>query len=171
LSFSGKGIKQTKAEHIIICSPTETGRNKMGYTHYWTQNKSFSSDEWLSLKQRVGKIINWAKENGIKIVSEFIQNELPIIDDDSIQFNGYQDEGHETFCIKREFSKRRASNFCKTAGKPYDLIVCLTLIAIGDLNPDILKVTSDGEWGEDWHEAECTYQEIFGKKVDNILSN
>lgn len=144
----------------------------MGYTHYWSRKAKFSENEWLALKERVSKIINWANEHGIKMVSkaDCDLSYLSIIDDNFIQLNGYEDEGHECFVIEREFNKRNPSDFCKTARKPYDIAVCMTLLVIYDLNPDLLEISSDGDWNSDWKDAREAYAEIFGKEIDNVLA-
>jgi hypothetical protein len=56
-------------------------------------------------------------------------------------FNGYEnlDLDHETFSIERAIE----SEFCKTARKPYDLLVVATLIAASQMLPGF-TFASDG---------------------------
>jgi hypothetical protein len=65
-----------------------------------------------------------------------------------ISFNGVEDDSHETFHIQRTITREPRYegdnprwNFCKTAYKPYDVVVtaCLTYLATKGF-----EVTSDG---------------------------
>ncbi|PWC64028.1 hypothetical protein TSH7_10065 [Azospirillum sp. TSH7] len=58
------------------------------------------------------------------------------------------DLGHESFVLNR--TKDRA--FCKTARKPYDLVVCAVLAVAQMVAPDAISVTSDGD-SDDWWPA------------------
>ena len=93
---------------------------KMGYTRYWktTENK-YDADAINTIKN----IIKIAKEDyGIIIRGPDGFGE-PIINDDYIALNGDGENNleHETFLI--ENGKPDEFNFCKTARKPYDLVV------------------------------------------------
>ena len=82
---------------------------------------------------------------------------------DEINFNAMHPENFEDFCNTRRISSLNRSvlrtgspegfSFCKTARKPYDVVVCATLIAIKHHLGDYVSVSSDGdfdnvnEWG------------------------
>jgi hypothetical protein len=59
--------------------------------------------------------------------------------------------GHETFAIQRK-RKVKKFEFCKTAGKPYDLMVCTCLILLKWYFKDKVSISSDGDM-EDWQPA------------------
>ena len=59
-----------------------------------------------------------------------------------------------------------AFDFCKTARKPYDLAVCLVLLAMKRHAPKSVKVSSDGDWDGEWKEAREVYKSLFGVEVD-----
>lgn len=68
-----------------------------------------------------------------------------------ICFNGIGEAAHETFCVEAVIpakAKRddRGEFFacCKTAGKPYDTVVCACLIILRVYFGDEIRVTSDG---------------------------
>jgi len=86
----------------------------MGYTNYWTQKRAFTNDEWKKVKDEY----EWLKEMGEGIIVDQSENK------DEIMFNGMAIKGldHETFCIDKK-NNDPSFNFCKTARKPYDLIV------------------------------------------------
>ena len=93
----------------------------MGYSNYWTQDKSFSDDEWKQIKDEY---------NYIKTVfGEFIEDQTE--SDNQIAFNGKGEENQcETFILLQHANKtvkyerhNPAFNFCKTRQLPYDLAV------------------------------------------------
>jgi hypothetical protein len=91
-----------------------------------------------------------------------------------IRFNGWGDNGHETFLITREMSdysirdpeSGESFDFCKTARKPYDVAVCLVLLSIARHAPKSFSISSDGDWDVEWSEARKIYKELFGVEVD-----
>ena len=64
---------------------------------------------------------------------------------------GHETLGHETFEIQRQV-KEREYNFCKTARKPYDLMVCTCLILLKWYFKDLVSISSDGGM-KDWQPA------------------
>jgi hypothetical protein len=75
----------------------------------------------------------------------------------AICFEGKGELGHEPFLLTsadvetdQEFSP--CIGFCKTARKPYDMLVCATLILVNNIAPDLLDIRSDGGI-EDWEPA------------------
>jgi hypothetical protein len=92
---------------------------------------------------------------------------MPIINETEIWFNGesklYMD--HETFCVS--WKGDRDFNFCKTAQKPYDLLVCLSLLSLlNHFGSEIFQLSSDGD-AEEWQEAVDLYNDVTGKGVSN----
>lgn len=91
----------------------------------------------------------------------------PQVDNDCIRFNGWKDEGHETFLVSRESQPRgneSTFDFCKTERKPYDLAVMLCLIIMHEAAPGSFRVESDGEWDGEWVPARQAYEKLFGKE-------
>jgi len=58
---------------------------------------------------------------------------------------------HETFNIQRKVETREFE-FCKTARKPYDLMVCICLILLKWYFKDKVSISSDGDM-KDWQPA------------------
>jgi hypothetical protein len=141
----------------------------MGYTHYYYQKKSFSTSEWTDIQNAVKQIVSYCNKNKIKLVYEYNLDSAPEVNGSVVRFNGYQDEGHETFVLEKKMPKPEPwqSNqneyfcFCKTARKPYDLAVGLVLLAMTNLSDGVVSVSSDGDWDSEWQAIRSTYEEIF----------
>lgn len=116
----------------------------MGYTHYW----KVSPEAARQLLQKWPFILRDAKaycdevsrRDGIVIQFEDDDACPAAFADDAIQFNGADSLGHETFIFSPSESK---FEFCKTAGKPYDVMV-LGVLCIAKHHAPLLDVTSDG---------------------------
>jgi hypothetical protein len=135
----------------------------MGYTHYW-YTKTFAPKVWRQLILDVGTLYaNLPPE--VVLTGCLKYGELPYFGEDAIWFNGKPD--YETFVLHREnFSTREANvfNFCKTAQKPYDLMVCAVLLTAKYLSPDSIRLSSDGD-EDDWQEAEQFVWNTLGYNV------
>lgn len=86
----------------------------------------------------------------------------------AIVLDGKGELGHEPFLLTsaphEEDDKFGACMwFCKTARKPYDLLVCATLILVECYAPGMLKIHSDGD-PEDWGPA-LEFARMYDKKA------
>ena len=93
---------------------------------------------------------------------------LPKFLQDQIWFNGDESKGHdhETFYLKwnkKDEDGEDLWGFCKTARKPYDLLVCMSLLALENAfqDPKVFSYSSDGDEPE-WQRAKDLYAEIMG---------
>jgi len=130
----------------------------MGYTHYWTIKEPISADAFAKLQEGIKAIIETANEAGISISNEST--------DGTIAFNGAGRDAHETFVIQvgdTEF------NFCKTAEKPYDAVVCASLILLKKELGDKVTVSSDGGWHK-WQGGRLLYETVFDIQPESVLS-
>lgn len=147
----------------------------MGYTHYFSQSRSFSKDEWNRVKDGLRKIVCQCIGEGIDLQFEYDDERELEISDTMIRFNGVDDMGHETFIVCKDVPKHQAwedhtkpvFQFCKTARKPYDLAVCLSLLWIQSVAPNVLQIASDGGNAE-WNPVRQIYQNLFGEKPPKI---
>lgn len=86
-----------------------------------------------------------------------------------IYFNGCDadhnndDLGHETFYLSRD---GKNSRFCKTARKPYDLMVQACLLVAKYHNPNRISIDTDG-WDEDWEVAIAFVKDVLGYTIEN----
>jgi hypothetical protein len=96
----------------------------------------------------------------------------PMINESEVWFNGDAKKGldHETFGIRWFPSGGEERGFCKTARKPYDLLVCFSLLAFKHAfdNPDIFTFSSDGDNSE-WETARNLYMDITFSRIDKIF--
>ena len=130
----------------------------MGYTHYWTLKEPISADAFEKIQEGIKAIIETANEAGISISNEST--------DGTIAFNGAGRDAHETFVIQvgdKEF------NFCKTAEKPYDAVVCASLILLKKELGDKVTVSSDGGW-HNWQGGQLLYETVFDIQPESVLS-
>lgn len=134
----------------------------MGYTHYWRKARAATPGEWDNFTGAVRAILAVPSLSGL--VQYESDDASPVqADSNTVRFNGKGDDGHETFVIGPEACD---FDFCKTARKPYDLVVCLVLLAAQATLP--CKVSSDGDWSDEWQRARLLYREIFGKEPQAI---
>ena len=108
----------------------------MGYTHYFKELKRELHEEELNI---INKII---KESGVLIRGGSGDSDsTPSVLKYMIRLNGDEvdDQGHETFQIGAGDTK---FNFCKTARKPYDVVVVAICIYLKSLG--IFSWSSDG---------------------------
>ena len=125
----------------------------MGYTHYFKSKESFTDAAWNSF-------VNDAKQlfANTKIPIGNGHGEPgtdPIITENTIIFNGIEDDSHESCCVSRyavDFE------FCKTAYKPYDSVVVEFWKLARKHNPSI-ELSSDGG------------REVFGFNAEELKYN
>ena len=125
----------------------------MGYTHYWHRTMLSGQTEWDALVGFTRRAISIA---AVEIYGWNGYGE-PDLTKDLIRFNGKGPEmDHETFVLSRDprddvpdYNKARPDSdenkwfsFCKTARKPYDVVVVAVLVEAERLG--FLNMSSDG---------------------------
>lgn len=144
----------------------------MGYTHYQRQTGDCSPATWQAICHDVKKLL---AANTVPI--EGWEEGDDLITPDAIHFNGVGEDAHETFILNRcqrppysyeeqdsDYAKNGAFEFCKTAYKPYDLLVCQILLVADRRAPDIYKVSSDGDLA-DWLPAIKSVATLLGQPL------
>lgn len=129
----------------------------MGYTHYMTQKKSFTKDQWAAIQNDARLILAKVISQNIPLQIEYDNDAPPCIDSKLICFNGAGEDGHESFIVRRVRGRdwdggRMGWSFCKTARKPYDIAVTAILAYLETTYPDRYSVSSDGE-ADDWRDG------------------
>lgn len=115
----------------------------MGYTNYWTFEKTISDKETADVKKEIADFVNFAREKGLELVNGLGEpGTLPILDG-VISFNGSGEYGHETFYLAEKFTCGQFE-FTKTARKPYDSAVVSCLLILKDNLKEYVKISSDG---------------------------
>lgn len=157
----------------------------MGYTHYFYQKRDFSILEWLKITEAFKRLVDEMPTRSTNpyypdapiVLCDWSGKEgtTPEISDDRISFNGEGDMSHETMTLNRvcppksDWDKDSVFQFCKTAAKPYDLMVCSLLIVAVEFAPTALDLSSDGDMdGDDWAEA---YDFVGGLRGDSATKD
>ena len=126
----------------------------MGYTHNFAfvnkdgeRTKKISKSKFAVASDIVKYFAEKVKEMGIEIAGVDGDGE-PIINHEVIAFNGAGKNAYESFFMNADGSfmddYRFGNPFCKTERKPYDLLVCLTLLAFKHIFKDKFVYDSDG---------------------------
>jgi hypothetical protein len=158
----------------------------MGYTHYFRTKKT-TDEKWSKIIKDCQKLISNMPKiyKGQPLLIDDQEGGKPVLNDKKILFNGtdkdfvygednYPDLSHETFMLEKEPRGHQPDenglifNFCKTAAKPYDLMVCACLLVYKHHSPDTIKLSSDGS-KSDWLDAEQLVRDTLGYNVDSGL--
>lgn len=95
-----------------------------------------------------------------------------MINESEIWFNGdaKKELDYETFGIKWYPKEGKVRDFCKTARKPYDILVCFSLLALKAAFHDykVFNFSSDGD-DSDWETAKNLFMDITYTRIDNIF--
>lgn len=154
----------------------------MGYTHYWSfdPNKVKSTEDLRKRFKRASqyvkgfvKFINANKSEVYKICGGLGKGK-PIFNETEIWFNGdaSQQLDHETFSMhwSRPTLQGGYRDFCKTARKPYDLVVCFSLLTFAEIFPDAFDYSSDGNMeDEEWQRAVELYEAFTGNEAKILV--
>lgn len=137
----------------------------MGYTHYWFQKHGVVEElAWRRLCSDVEKLVA-ASEIGLSATLN--GSAPPIIDAEQIVFNGSPEfEGYEDFEMHRV--PKDEFNFCKTAGMPYDEVVCAVLAVAAEHAPSAIRVQSDGP-AENWRMPVGWASKVLERPVPNPI--
>ncbi|KAJ5804236.1 uncharacterized protein N7518_000539 [Penicillium psychrosexuale] len=124
----------------------------MGYTHYYAilgWDTPEWQKAWAQLIEDVPKII---KEGRVPLSGptedEDEITKVVIDSEKGINLNGVGEDAYEQFIL----CKPGQWTFCKTAERPYDVVVTSILLRIWMLAPKNIDLSSDGEY-EDWADA------------------
>jgi hypothetical protein len=144
----------------------------MGYTHYWyyqpnkIEDKPLLREKFGQASKQIQEFADYIDRNKMFSVCNGLGEEKPTFNNNEVWFNGDKAEGldHETFCIEWDTEDR---DFCKTARKPYDLLVCFSLLTFSEVFPrEIFSFSSDGTPSEPlWQNAIKYYEKFTGKKA------
>jgi len=145
----------------------------MGYTHYWKIPRVLDEKLFKILSEELrtatgllptkSKSAQQDNEGVIYLAGGNGEGE-PIFDNSKIVFNGQDDLSHETFAILQRGNDD--FEFCKTARKPYDLMVCFSLLRLKHHFPEA-DISSDGG-AKDWSAAKKFYKKVFGETPPKV---
>ena len=113
--------------------------------HEFKTHNPVPVEEWKEIVQTVNKIIEFSKDKGV-LVDGLDGTGTPIVSDEKIEINGYGNGACEPLILLRDFKNSRS---IKTRGKPYDLVVASSLLAIDYLTHGRVQLYPGG-FKEDW---------------------
>ena len=132
----------------------------MGYTHYWTPT-ALSVEAMAKVAAAADAIIGVADPD----IAGWDGTGKPELSGERIAFNGRgPDDDHETFAIDADCPEWR---FCKTARKPYDVVVTAVLTYLAAEYG--FDVSSDGD-ASDWEAGNKLATLALGKPFPNPLA-
>lgn len=132
----------------------------MGYTHYFFKkdfdnNIKFTKEEIAEFSKDIQKILDHTSVN----IKGPQGNGKPIIKEDVVAFNGAYDESYESFVITVD---DQHFGFCKTARKPYDVVVIASIIALKKAVGDKIEAGSDGNTRGSFEKGIELFKEAVG---------
>lgn len=107
----------------------------MGYTHYFKGSKPLSQEDFDKIQEVTAKVVKYADYVPLENLSS----------EGVIDINGVGPDSHENLVI---YPGLDGFNFCKTNGKPYDVVIVAILCAINTVT-DAFAISSDGDVA-DW---------------------
>lgn len=152
----------------------------MGYTHYWRYSPT-KLKGWESAIADCDKIVAATKAQFELLIrnGEDERDELWINGPDDKRDLGHEDfvvprtlaavkaevenrrEQFASFGTKAEIDSQARFAFCKTAQKPYDIVVVACLCILSETG---LEVSSDGD-SDEWQAGHALAEEILGRSV------
>lgn len=162
----------------------------MGYTHYWSSNSELDQKIWDRFIEDCNKLYKsmpsttsiaggYYKDSPLLLNgctkykhATFNKNVVHFngtaVKERQLATNGYwkdiDDLGHETFRLERT----NCNGFCKTARKPYDLMVTACLLLLAYHFGDQVDINSDG-YEEEWREAFKFVGHVVSKNIAVLL--
>lgn len=132
----------------------------MGYTHYWSfkdvRSKELEETYQKAISQCYKVVLGYNMR--LKLIDFKHPDRLsghtahaPTGKYGGIEVNGTKDLSHETFVLASHYHENDR-DFCKTARKPYDIVVVSCLIILKYYLEHNIDVASDG-WQSDWTEG------------------
>jgi len=134
----------------------------MGYTHYWNFGAFINKADYERALRECRKVIR----NSLTPLANWSGEGNPLLRN-GFNFNGVGDDCHENFRMGKE--PIRNEWFCKTARKPYDVIVVACLCILQDCLGEGIDVSSDGDPHE-WETGKAFACAILGRKLAIPLS-
>lgn len=147
----------------------------MAYEHYWRRPREFPEELFLKFVDDVRRLVARLPDQSrahrryarceLRLAGPFGTGK-PRLAYDRVSFNGYGKRlSHDTFCIERVVIglkpwKGLYALSCATDRKPYDILVCASLIALKARFPSV-RVLSDG-CSKEWAEAVRFYERVLG---------
>jgi hypothetical protein len=158
----------------------------MGYTHYWTFKKpslvkgnvdrvEATYKTAIAECAKIARVYNAeCKTKGLdgERLSGFTAH-TRANKYGGLEINGKADNAHEPFTMREHYRQNfwglwHGFEFCKTAQKPYDVVVTACLAVLKHRLGDLIDVSSDGR-ATDWIDGVKLARRITGLKIKNPI--
>ena len=145
----------------------------MGYTHYMTLNREGPQGKWTEAVMAARQII---EASPVPLGDGRGEGDRPLVRDDGIYTNGVGENGHETLVVPTVLASLKDSGyadhftsehfmFCKTAYKPYDVVVTAVYATLAHIGgSECVSVSSDGE-PSDWEDGCRLASEVLSQEI------
>jgi hypothetical protein len=156
----------------------------MGYTHYWT----FTKPKGIKVEEIEAKYKQAIFECS-KVALHYNSDMLKVLRPEDrlsgysahckpgkyggFKINGKGDNAHEDFTLREHYMQNIGQdnfNFCKTAMKPYDIVVTACLAILKYRLGDAIQVSSDGD-ASDWEAGTKLACKVLRRKVLNPIGS
>lgn len=147
----------------------------MGYTHYWNFKKVRGKTNDLELQyqravKEIGKIARHWNEcfpsGSLERLSGYTAH-VKAGSYGGVKLNGKGELSHEDFALREHFTQNDGG-FCKTARKPYDVVVVAALALLKHRLGDAISVSSDG-YAENWEAGVKLARQVTKLKIKNPI--
>ncbi len=145
----------------------------MGYTHYMTLNRSGPQEKWTEAVMAAAQIID---ASPVPLGDGHGEGDRPLVRDDGIFTNGIGEGRHETLVVPTVLAALTQDNytdayqsehflFCKTARKPYDVVVTAVYATLAHIGgQECVTIGSDGE-ASDWVAGCALASEVLHQSI------
>jgi hypothetical protein len=158
----------------------------MGYTHYWSLKKPSPVKGNADQAERVYKSALLQCAKIAKVWNETCTDQgrederlsgfsahTQLGKYGGLHINGKGENAHEDFIFREHFRQNfeefgNGFAFCKTAQKPYDIVVTACLAVLKHRLGDLIDVSSDGN-AIDWIEGVRLARQVLGLKIKNPI--
>lgn len=134
----------------------------MGYTHYWNFKGIPNSVAYARALRDINKLARFKKD----ILSGYSAH-APANVYTGVMINGKRKDGHEDFTL-RALPKDCINDFCKTAYKPYDVVVTAALAILKHRLKDTIQISSDG-YKSDWVKGVKLARKVTGLAIKSPI--
>jgi hypothetical protein len=154
---------------ILIVEKRKGESKTMGYTHHW-KAENLEIVEEAKYQKALAEMARVIAESPVPLANGMAdEGSAPDVDEDGICFNGTAGHNYETFSLPGRGQELRDFDFCKTAQRPYDLIVVASLAILKDHLGEAIKVSSDGG-SDDWKGGVSFASAVLGREIKNPIS-
>ena len=139
----------------------------MGYTHYW-DHKGAATEDAEAYELALSEVRKVVAASPVPLAGGFGDVGTKPELDDGVRFNGVGHDSHETLSLRA--TPEAGFDCCKTARKPYDVVVTACLAVMADRLPTF-TVSSDGDELEDWKAGCALASEVLGRPISVRLDH